>query len=382
MEIRDIKLLYERITVGDLVIVEPSTVATFAVEDLEPRTPPFAYPTVAGQESPYILFVHGWNMERWEKDRFAETAFKRLYWQGYSGHLGSFRWPTDYGFKGNWLDALFDSHNYDNSENSCWKSALGLLRTLESLNTNHPGRVYVLSHSMGNVAVGEALRLAGSNEVVNTYIASQAALPAHVYDGSVTNADLLTFIYNNPLVPDIVEPGDFDYGPETPNIYRDWLAGNSAGAGRRLSYYNGNDFALVQPRWGYNQILKPDTFLGGWYGYSGSTNDPAPWNNFYWQQIEAPIRQLDIVVSLVDRYEAMSYAAESRSAPLGLVANVGGLSGNLDLTTVWPSPDPLNNSYGSHFWHSAQFRGSTWEQWAYWETLLTSAVFGFDLGQP
>ena len=37
------------------------------------------------------------------KDRFAETAFKRLYWQGYQGRFGSFRWPTDYGFNGTCL---------------------------------------------------------------------------------------------------------------------------------------------------------------------------------------------------------------------------------------------------------------------------------------
>ena len=36
----------------------------------------------------------------WEKDRFAETAFKRLYWQGYQGRFGEFRWPTSYGFTG------------------------------------------------------------------------------------------------------------------------------------------------------------------------------------------------------------------------------------------------------------------------------------------
>jgi hypothetical protein len=37
-------------------------------------------------------------METWEKDRYAETAFKRLYWQGYQGRFGSFRWPTGNNF--------------------------------------------------------------------------------------------------------------------------------------------------------------------------------------------------------------------------------------------------------------------------------------------
>lgn len=37
------------------------------------------------------LWVHGWNMASWEKDRFAGTAFKRLCWQGPQGRRGVFR---------------------------------------------------------------------------------------------------------------------------------------------------------------------------------------------------------------------------------------------------------------------------------------------------
>ena len=33
-----------------------------------------------------------------EKDQFAETAYKRLFWQGYRGRFGVFEWPTTYGF--------------------------------------------------------------------------------------------------------------------------------------------------------------------------------------------------------------------------------------------------------------------------------------------
>ena len=65
---------------------------------------PFRYANPGNANTPYILFVHGWNMETWEKDRFAETAFKRLYWQGYQGRFGEFRWPTDYDFTGSfWI---------------------------------------------------------------------------------------------------------------------------------------------------------------------------------------------------------------------------------------------------------------------------------------
>ncbi|PLX88538.1 MAG: hypothetical protein C0614_02425, partial [Desulfuromonas sp.] len=46
-----------------------------------------------GATDEYVLFVHGWNMESWEKRRWAETVFKRLWWQGYQGEVGLFDWP-------------------------------------------------------------------------------------------------------------------------------------------------------------------------------------------------------------------------------------------------------------------------------------------------
>jgi hypothetical protein len=46
----------------------------------------------------YILFVHGWNMSPTEKTFFANTAYKRLWWQGYQGRFGAFHWPTMYNF--------------------------------------------------------------------------------------------------------------------------------------------------------------------------------------------------------------------------------------------------------------------------------------------
>src|ERR1700710_419225 len=115
-------------------------------------------------------------MERWSKDRFAESAFKRLYWQGYQGRFGEFRWPTDFDFNATLIDAILQPHNYDGSEFTAWESAVGLLNKLTDLNTEYPGHVYVLGHSMGNVVTGEALRLAaqqGSGQIVNTYVASQ-----------------------------------------------------------------------------------------------------------------------------------------------------------------------------------------------------------------
>jgi len=96
------------------------------------------------------------------------------------------------------LADVTDPRNFDNSEFIAWQSAAGLRNKLKDLNAEYPGHVYMLAHSMGNIVAGEALQLAAQNgdgRVVNTYVASQAALPAHDYDATVTSPYLLPFTY-------------------------------------------------------------------------------------------------------------------------------------------------------------------------------------------
>jgi hypothetical protein len=158
LELKDIKEMYERWTVGDVASRGPYDYPYRAVEGLTNGMTAFQYGPPESTNTPYILFVHGWNMKTWEKDRFAETAFKRLYWQGYQGRFGFFRWPTDNGFDGLW-DAITDRRNYDNSEFNAWKSAPMLSSFLRTnLNAQYLERVYLMAHSMGNVVAGEALR--------------------------------------------------------------------------------------------------------------------------------------------------------------------------------------------------------------------------------
>lgn len=324
--------------------------------------------------------MHGWNDETWVKDRFAETAFKRLYWQGYHGRFGEFRWPTDYDFNATLIDAILQPHNYDGSEFTAWQSAVGLLNKLENLNAEYPGHVYVLAHSMGNVVTGEALRLAaqkGDGQLVNTYVGSQAAIPAHVYDATVTSPYLIDYTH--------VAHGDPAPGhPETPNIYGNRLTNTVAAVGRRISFYNVNDYALNADAWCFDQEHKPDTFLGGYYSYNGSLNDPAPWNNFQFVFTgidPPPPTNLDIVNIPENLYEVLAYAANPYSTALG--ATPIATFRSVDMTDpsnhVWPATDPLNNSYKSHFWHSAQFRGDAWLEWNYWQTLLRSSTLGFNI---
>ena len=199
-------------------------------------------------------------------------------------------------------------------------------------------------------------------------------MSAHLYDASVTTPFLIDFNHKNPKYPLPIS----NFGPSTPNIYGDWLTNNVAAVGRRINYYNVNDYALSPDVWGFNQELKPDALVGGGYYYAGSTNDPPPWNHFQYRADDGHTTYFDIVTNLLSRYDVMAHAAESYSRALGATPGITNLQ-NVDLSTLWPTPDPLNNTYKAHFWHSGQFRGDTPWQWGYWRTLLHDSRFGFGL---
>jgi hypothetical protein len=220
---------------------------------------------------------------------------------------------------------------------------------------------------------------------VNTYIASQAAVPAHTYD-------------------DTISPYSFSYGinfqTNTPNIYTNWFT-PASGASRRINFYNTNDYALQRQRWEVNQLLKPDqaTTLGWTYLFDGAPHDniqsytpgapddTPPWD---WFQKEKGYSRIffNIVSSVTDRYEVMSFAAQSRSTALGRTSSVGNLNGNVDLgradaPRIWPPDpdDPGANQYSRHKWHSAQFRSTNMRQKGYWRAVLSSQD-GFALDTP
>jgi pimeloyl-ACP methyl ester carboxylesterase len=370
LNIKDIKQMYERWSVGEYPSL-PSNTATNCGDD---GSPSFQYPYDPSIDSatPYILFVHGWNMQTWEKDRFAESAFKRLYWQGYQGRFGVFRWPTENGFTGTLIQFATtpsEKDNYDRSEYTAWQSATGLLNQLAFLNNRYPGQTYMLAHSMGNIVAGEALRLAGTTNVVNTYVASQAAISAHTYDPTITN-------YSFSDSPWILIAN-------TPNIYGNWFATNNGrGAGEIISFYNVNDYALQRSAWQLNQLLKPDQFVlengTHWdYSYNGLTNDPAPWNHFEKAvSLGFTVIDFDIVNVLTNRYEVMGLAAESYTTALGATPNVQNIRRNVDLSQLWPS-DSVHptHPFDEHFYHSAQFRGDYWQQQNYWSELLGADAF-------
>ena len=268
IEIRDVRERYDHFTVGDTntpgvpidplhrAPIEPPLPIDTAVASLQPPVRQFglgaAWVGAAiadGEQDPapdYILFVHGWRMTPDERLRYAETSYKRLFWEGYRGDFGLFSWPTEYIDTNLWtLGSLQVTTNYYRSEQQAWNSAPRLQQLLGQLYTSHPGRVNVFAHSMGNVVVSEALRLEVETGVprhlVHTYIATQAATVADAY------AD----------VPDLLPFPDSNW--DTPNVYahdpatgQPYFASIGGAADKLINFYNPGDWALSVFSWQLN----------------------------------------------------------------------------------------------------------------------------------
>lgn len=391
LDLKKIGDMYEHWSVGNSNGGAPNPVAG-RIASLSGSGSAFAYTSSSAEEQKYILYVHGWNMEQWEKERYAETAYKRLWWQGYKGLFGLFSWPTTNGFTTK-FDAAVNSTNFDQGEFTAWRSATPLRQLLQTLNTAHGGQLYVLSHSMGGIVTSEALRLqsdANGAPIVQVYVASQAAFSAHVYDGTLSDAtgspNALQWTYAYPGTGVAV-----NYGPQTPNIYRNWTAFvlrgsavSSSSVNRVVNFYNENDYALSAPVWQFNQLTKPDfadypELLWEYYYVGDFTGVPAS-DGFrkvgkYTNLSGEVILNLGNRTAVEDRYEIMSFGAESRVKAFGAMPNISqGISNAVDLQTLWLA-DPDNHS--AHKWHSAEFRSTIQLERNYWKTLLSDR--GFDI---
>ena len=340
LELRPIAEFYEKFMVASTGVGDFVN-STSSVEGVYTYQP---------ESDDYIMYVHGWNMKEWEKDRWVETMFKRLWWQGYKGHCGLFSWPT--------LTTSMPAAtpwNYDHSEMRSWHSAEALLHRLERLNSNSPGKVRILAHSMGNVVSTEALRQSPS-QVVHTFISSQAAIPANIYDNDI--------VYKN--------GSSYWDGYTTPDVYGHYFSGGNSsapyaenaasGAGKMIRMYNVDDYALWW--WQYNNERKPDLF----YNYSGNIDNynPSSGSRFYHNPVLSS-GERDLVFP-DDRFEIFAFAAESRSFALGAEPkkNVSNYNLNIDLFKLVEYED-------KHYHHSKQFRSNLIDEFKYWEAVINKS---------
>ena len=358
LNLMDIEDMYDHYTAGD---------TTSPVFSISPTPTLVRANQQTGLTDDFVLFVHGWRMETWERRKFAETAYKRLWWNGYRGHFGLFSWPTEYvdsELMGGAL-MLLDNRNFDRSEWRAWKSGTPLAAYLTTLNSGpYQGRVRLFAHSMGNIVCAEALRLLtaqGATDAVHTYVSCQGALASHTYAYDPLTSVERVLTLENP----IFSFGEFVGADDgTPNVYGNFpYPGDScyldgiSGAKKFINYYNPDDYALAC--WCANQSLKPDHGVGGLYYHYDTTRDF--WFGGYSGGAPAPLRILNRVS---DRYEIFSMAAEARCYATGAQQNVGGVfTIQLNLQAQFGFGNPASH-------HSAQFNSNIQSRTGFWDRLL------------
>lgn len=403
LDLRPIQAFYDHVSLGQT----PGTVSPILTYDRR------AQQGLLTDETSYILHVHGWNMEPWEKERFAETMYKRLWWNGYRGGFGMLTWPTYFKFHSelNTIPGIYDklawSEHFDLSEHTAWRSgsvlAQGLPRVAQALNHGQP--IVLSGHSMGNIVVGNALQILPVSQrgKIQAFISCQAAVTAHVFDGSLPE----------PLTGFSLTAWAADGGPTTANVYRDVLG--DLRSYRTYNFCNVHDYALSAEAWQINQALKPNN--GYSYEQESTVIEPGPgflpgedeWHErwlftttdyqtrFHWRaRVEpGPLPSTYFHVYPPDsRYRIMAFMSEPRIQAAGAVLQpwtdetreLERLKFIVDLQRFWPDYKPHRSKagyisendrpYSGHRWHSAQFRMTIAEQAAFWQTVLDKAFGG------
>ena len=239
-----------------------------------------------------LLFVHGYRMATWERRAFAETMYKRLYWQGFNGRFVFFSWPTEY--VANPIFGAFNRpQNYDRSEFQARRSGYVLGQQLLELQVRlkiSPQKFFVSAHSMGNVVISEALRAAGSTGIAQSYLSFQSAEASGAYklDAPPMASTLLSQVTRNrAYTPDLyafdapqqerslvswdqwltpARRSEPTTGPNRAERLRPVIDGlpmhrRLAGVPQRVTYFNQRDPATAGA-WPATQSAKPDIGFG------------------------------------------------------------------------------------------------------------------------
>jgi pimeloyl-ACP methyl ester carboxylesterase len=283
MKLKEITEFYDKWTVGEGEGEEPMSEATLtrSVYQSPPQTE---------EEKDYILFVHGWNWSPTYRDKMADTMYKRLYWLGYKGRMGTFTWPTTY----SGLVGL----KFDQGEYRAFQSAHGLVGILRDSLDGY--RIHLFAHSQGAAVTGEALRQLSQTggRRINTYITTQAAIPASAYKPDMAVMPLNPDGTNQVRTrPDLW--GQFPKDELPIAHWENYFASVRSVCDRMVNFYNQYDFAVGDPvlrtpenklpvdikgvKWLGNMISAPcsDTnYYGGWWRLDQCIKYDLMWRNY------------------------------------------------------------------------------------------------------
>jgi len=364
LDLRDVQAFYEHWSVGNDTETNYADIP-FEANLISP-TRPTAQFTWDDFTDDYFVFTHGWNTELDERLSFAETTYKRMWWNGYEGQFGLYSWPTDtindaptngiVGFAIGAASNLTDLDNFNRSERRAYESAEGLRDLLSDLQSDrYFGNVSLLAHSMGGVVASEALRrevvLASQpEELVQNVILTQVAMSADAYDSVAADMDDWNVF------------GISDAGvPDHPNLYATYPDGNGTlysqigGAAENIyNYYNEDDYALGV--WKSNQNAKHGGGIVGFdTGYTYAYIDGKTFNT--------PTGLQALEEDITSSYELLAYAVRSYSEAVGAVEIDGSIVTSVNIKDLFTIAGAAHD-------HSGQFNRSLVDNDEYWDELI------------
>ncbi|MDP1581223.1 MAG: hypothetical protein Q8M02_13190 [Candidatus Didemnitutus sp.] len=307
IELVNVKSMYERVKVtprAPSAIPSPflqSDTFDASSASIENSTDGYEFVPALDEESVATVFVHGSNISYEEARWHAETAFKRLYWQGFKGRFSLFYWDTLVGPFNGTMPAHYNLNEY-----RAWKYGLALKNYVHGRPSGYSR--HVLGHSLGNGVIASALN---EGMAAQSVILMQAAMPASMFSSNAPTLTRLTDMEN--LKPTPESSGNMGY--------RGVL--NSGVNATVYNIYNTNDFALGW--WVTNQeVAKPEDLTdpipraSRKYTWSSSSGGKL------WETNSSPTVELRAVM---DAHESFSFVSRSRTAAAGAISVTGGSIG-------------------------------------------------------
>lgn len=290
----------------------------------------------AGEKAECIVFVHGIDLDIAAQLGYAESFFKRLWWEGYRGRLATFRWNTTLDDHGRFLEPGRENTSIFNSgEYRSWKAGAALKKYVEvALRPQLEGNavISIAAHSLGNACAGEALRQGLQAE---SYVALEAAVPLSCYyaePGDHASDPLATSFDAGLLQADIATPTPHYTSAIGYAGYLWNITGNSNA--RCIAYQNADDFWLrtgktrkvyvpISPSGVFPVVFAELQADVDWYNYQRTKkpDDRYGFGQYLYENgipyFERGVGPLGFSRPVREEHEGMAYVSRSRTLPLG-----------------------------------------------------------------